>query len=520
MRPAKDPAKPLSRSFNAEYPGFRKIKLGKTTGVVFEDDGIDAYFYATNGSHTRVYDAVHVYDRREEDALLPGEQYLVVHHPASRRAGLYYRGELRAVVDFAHRRSCSRTGYPPSYGENGWSLEGHGWNRALARGLAPGDDIIRDTTYAEWLDGMRREIDHLRSNGRILSLPSLREMDETEETLPLTGKLVWGAVAQMDDDLLVPGDTRLPITVMWSPDPLASQRVSLLLQQAGTLVRWRGTLYDARFQRIEFDAGPGEGESHEWGPPEEDFEADEQDFDTEPWDRDESIESAPVFPLPPDSPGSAPWLEAHYTRISVRPEDLPGRMLLEPAIPVLVSSECGSEAMVLPSRLWPRALCKRWDGVIAAWAEPDDIVENIGIERWMREGKLPKEERTLSPDGKHCPNCSADIGLWAVFKALTPDRIKCPSCSAGLRYELPRDGAEWVALVLGASLAAAALWFVLLPVPLEGYRWKTTFYVWMASFWLMRLAVAQFMRVGRRLQLFSLPGERRSTEVPLGKNEQ
>jgi len=37
-------------------------------------------------------------------------------------------------------------------------------------------------------------------------------------------------------------------------------------------------------------------------------------------------------------------------------------------------------------------------------------------------------------DGKHCPACGKDIGLWPVLAAGLPSRIRCPHCQARLTY--------------------------------------------------------------------------------------
>lgn len=37
-------------------------------------------------------------------------------------------------------------------------------------------------------------------------------------------------------------------------------------------------------------------------------------------------------------------------------------------------------------------------------------------------------------DGKHCPVCDKDIGLWPVLSAGLPTHIRCPHCKARLSY--------------------------------------------------------------------------------------
>jgi len=39
-----------------------------------------------------------------------------------------------------------------------------------------------------------------------------------------------------------------------------------------------------------------------------------------------------------------------------------------------------------------------------------------------------------TPEGKRCPACGRDIGIWAVFAAGLPTRIRCPHCKARLSY--------------------------------------------------------------------------------------
>src|SRR5579864_4806947 len=59
-------------------------------------------------------------------------------------------------------------------------------------------------------------------------------------------------------------------------------------------------------------------------------------------------------------------------------------------------------------------------------------------------------------DGKHCPACGVDIGLWPVASATLPSRIRCPRCKARLGYR----GIGTVVLVL-----------VLVSVPVFAFAW-------------------------------------------------
>jgi hypothetical protein len=116
---------PYAKSFADEY------------GVVFEDDGETGYFYATDGEHTQIFDALHLYDRGDSDSLQPGEEAFVVWNPSRKRAGLYYRNEFHAVFDFSARRGVCRTGFPPALSSSDWSQSGHRWDDSFVSGLEP-----------------------------------------------------------------------------------------------------------------------------------------------------------------------------------------------------------------------------------------------------------------------------------------------------------------------------------------------------------------------------------------------
>jgi hypothetical protein len=38
-------------------------------------------------------------------------------------------------------------------------------------------------------------------------------------------------------------------------------------------------------------------------------------------------------------------------------------------------------------------------------------------------------------NGRNCPVCGKDIGVWSIFSAGMPSRIRCPHCRALLRYD-------------------------------------------------------------------------------------
>jgi len=101
--------------------------------VVFEDDGETGYFYATDEKHATIFDALHLYNPRDPNALKVGEKGFIVWNSAYLRAGLFYHDRFQAVVDFKNRLACCRTGFPKKFGS--WSLSNHKWKEELTEGL-------------------------------------------------------------------------------------------------------------------------------------------------------------------------------------------------------------------------------------------------------------------------------------------------------------------------------------------------------------------------------------------------
>jgi hypothetical protein len=56
-------------------------------------------------------------------------------------------------------------------------------------------------------------------------------------------------------------------------------------------------------------------------------------------------------------------------------------------------------------------------------------------------------------NGRDCPVCGKDIGVWSIFSAGVPSRIRCPHCRSLLRY----DGTVAVLLIPFAVVILAAL---------------------------------------------------------------
>ena len=57
-------------------------------------------------------------------------------------------------------------------------------------------------------------------------------------------------------------------------------------------------------------------------------------------------------------------------------------------------------------------------------------------------------------DGKHCPVCGVDIGIWPVAIAMVPGRVRCPHCRAILAYRGPL---RITAVMVGISLVFIAI---------------------------------------------------------------
>ncbi len=70
---------------------------------------------------------------------------------------------------------------------------------------------------------------------------------------------------------------------------------------------------------------------------------------------------------------------------------------------------------------------------------------------------MDQQQSATAADGKQCPACGKDIGLWPVVRAPFPDRIRCPHCRARLTYR--GIGGLVVVLVL-VAVALTLGWFV------------------------------------------------------------
>ncbi len=54
----------------------------------------------------------------------------------------------------------------------------------------------------------------------------------------------------------------------------------------------------------------------------------------------------------------------------------------------------------------------------------------------------------MSEQGKKCPNCDRDIGLWAIIKAPVPSMMRCPHCKSPIQYDEAGWGLIFILLVI------------------------------------------------------------------------
>jgi DNA-directed RNA polymerase subunit RPC12/RpoP len=102
-------------------------------------------------------------------------------------------------------------------------------------------------------------------------------------------------------------------------------------------------------------------------------------------------------------------------------------------------------------------------------------------------------------DGKHCPACGKDVGVWPIVSAMLPNLIRCPHCRTRLVY---RDAARAiVALLLVAAALGVGAFTALLRLPLPNL-WERVAVVIVALLllWLpIELWAAVYLRRTKRL---------------------
>jgi hypothetical protein len=101
-------------------------------------------------------------------------------------------------------------------------------------------------------------------------------------------------------------------------------------------------------------------------------------------------------------------------------------------------------------------------------------------------------------DGKHCPSCEKDIGVWPVFTSLGPSLVWCPHCKTRLRYR--KTG---IVIAIQFAIAIVIAICALVVVRSLEIAWPRA--VWAAIVlisWIpVELVSAWFLRNRRRLDL-------------------
>jgi hypothetical protein len=101
-------------------------------------------------------------------------------------------------------------------------------------------------------------------------------------------------------------------------------------------------------------------------------------------------------------------------------------------------------------------------------------------------------------DGKHCPSCGKDIGVWPVFSAMWSSLIWCPHCRSRLRYRKTGN-------IIGVLLAVAILIAICALRIVQSLQIAWPRAVWAAivliSWVPVELALAWFLRNRRELEL-------------------
>jgi hypothetical protein len=105
-----------------------------------------------------------------------------------------------------------------------------------------------------------------------------------------------------------------------------------------------------------------------------------------------------------------------------------------------------------------------------------------------------------SGDGKHCPACGKDIGIWPILMAGLPSWVRCPHCRARLSYG--KTGVL-VALLFGLLLLlnGAAFYFARQHYSAHEARFFMVLAVIVVALWLpVELAATLYLRRHGKLE--------------------
>jgi hypothetical protein len=109
-------------------------------------------------------------------------------------------------------------------------------------------------------------------------------------------------------------------------------------------------------------------------------------------------------------------------------------------------------------------------------------------------------------EGKRCPWCKEEIGIWAVIKAAWPTMIKCPTCGSKLTYEI-RLWRFFVSQVVPSGLAIIFLscafsYLIFKKTAVKPLMFALLFFVILWS--LFEFIIAAYWRNHRKLKLLNV----------------
>lgn len=102
-----------------------------SNSVVFEDDGETGYLYACSSEFEgNIMDAVHIYNVKQVTDRDKPSKVQIAWSPDGQMAALVINKYVHAVVDFAAKRTCCRTGFPST--SRAFSHD-HAWDESVLR---------------------------------------------------------------------------------------------------------------------------------------------------------------------------------------------------------------------------------------------------------------------------------------------------------------------------------------------------------------------------------------------------
>ena len=102
-------------------------------------------------------------------------------------------------------------------------------------------------------------------------------------------------------------------------------------------------------------------------------------------------------------------------------------------------------------------------------------------------------------NGKQCPACGGDIGVWPVLSAGLPNRIRCPHCATRLTYR-EIGGVVLALLVVFAAVMAGAYFASVAVAEVGTLDWLAVFAGVLLGAWvLVELVAVWFLRNNRTL---------------------